>query len=222
MKKGCSAALALTAALCAGRSLAQEQLRFPSPVPDNPAPAAKGNPPAAKGNVSAADPVLPVGVPAQTVPENTPELLEIWDHAMGWTTITPPHLWPRHDMGLHDSCGNSCRADAEYLLVDGSPSARPGHCWIVYRPAGGSGAARHLGRSGRPRRRPEIFSGAFHHWQLAGPARSPGCRREPLPGSRSFDSPIVRPQDLGPPPCWAGLSSIRLPDSRPSSRCRSQ
>jgi hypothetical protein len=46
-----------------------------------------------------------------------PSILEIWDHANGWVTITPPHLWPHHDLGLHDNSNCSLfYSNAEYLL----------------------------------------------------------------------------------------------------------
>jgi Putative beta barrel porin-7 (BBP7) len=103
MKKACSAGLVLTAALCVGRLSAQEQLRLPAALPDQP---------------PQASPVLPVAIPSP--PEAsaaTPPFLEIWDHANGWLSVTPPNLWPHHDMGLHASCANTLLyTESEYLL----------------------------------------------------------------------------------------------------------
>jgi hypothetical protein len=118
MKKGCSAALALTAVLCAGQAQAQEPLRLPTPVPDKPGVAQPAPLPggATAGNLPVS-PVLAVGTLDQPEPGPGPSIMEIWDHANGWVSITPPHLWPRHDMGLHDNCGSSCLyMEGEYLL----------------------------------------------------------------------------------------------------------
>ncbi len=117
MKKGCSAALALTAALYAGRAQAQEPLRLPKPVPDQPAATQSTPTPASPAGSLPATPLLTVGGPGQPEPGPGPSIMEIWDHANGWVTITPPHLWPRHELGLHDNCASSCLyAEGEYLL----------------------------------------------------------------------------------------------------------
>ncbi len=102
MKKACSAGLALTAALCAGRLSAQELLRLPAPLPEPPA---------------QSSPIQPVGAAAPVEAAGGVDFLAIWDHADGWLTLTPANLWPRHDMGLHASCSDTLLyTQAEYLL----------------------------------------------------------------------------------------------------------
>lgn len=118
MKKACSASLALTAALCAGRLSAQEQLRLPAALPDQPAALANpAQPPLSpKQPLAGASTVMGSDSPPLADSSGIP-FMEIWDHANSWVCVTPGCLWPHHDMGLHAGYQNTCLyAEGEYLL----------------------------------------------------------------------------------------------------------